>query len=404
MIRQPILVAVCAALCAAPVLTASMQAQNPTARETPAPGSQSSQPAPGTVTRSNMTLQPVQYTSPEIHPDHTVTFRLLAPTARSVSVTVEGKRLPMTKDDDGVWSGDGGPYAPEIYSYRFTLDGTTPILDPKNPVVQNNLQELVNTFTISGATPMPWEPQDIPHGELTEHFYTSGVVLGLPANQDHYYVYTPPGYSAKGKPYPVLYLLHGFSDDADGWISAGKANFIFDSLLHDGKIKPMVVVMTLGYGNLAVLKPGRNPGLSAQSIDLYQQTLLQEVIPQIEKTYHVYKDRDHRAIAGLSMGGQESLIIGLNHTSMFAYIGTFSAGINAGTRAQLPTLTPQQANLKQLWMACGVDDALLSPNRAMIVSLKAENLPVTAIETPGHHQWSVWRDNLIHFTPLLFQK
>jgi enterochelin esterase family protein len=126
------------------------------------------------------------------------------------------------------------------------------------------------------------------------------------------------------------------------------------------------------------------------------------VIPQIESTYHVSKKREDRAIAGLSMGGHESLLIGLTHPELFAWIGTFSAGVHADT--QLPPLTAQKANLRLLWMACGVDDALLKPNQAVIAALKAKGLPVTAIETPGHHQWPVWRDNLVHFAPLLFQK
>jgi enterochelin esterase family protein len=166
----------------------------------------------------------------------------------------------------------------------------------------------------------------------------------------------------------------------------------------------MIVVMTLGYGNMAVLKPGRTPALSTQSVDLFEKALLTEVIPQIETNYHVSKKREDRAIAGLSMGGHESLFIGLTHPELFAWIGTFSAGLNATSIAQLPSTSAQKANLRLLWMACGVDDALLKPNRTVIATLKAEGLPVTAIETPGHHQWPVWRDNLIHFAPLLFQK
>ena len=129
-----------------------------------------------------------------------------------------------------------------------------------------------------------------------------------------------------------------------------------------------------------------------------------EVVPQIEANYHVSKKREDRAIAGLSMGGHESLFIGLSHPELFAWIGTFSAGLNPKALSELPALTPQKANLRLLWMACGVDDALLKPNQAAIAKLKGEGLPVTAIETPGHHQWPVWRDNLIHFAPLLFQK
>jgi enterochelin esterase-like enzyme len=344
------------------------------------------------------------YLSPEIHPDNTVTLRLRAPNAQKVDLELEGAVTPMQQDGDGLWSATTPVLAPEIYEYRLVVDGT-PILDPRNTDARDNLQTPTSNLTVPGTPPEPWELQSIPHGILEHHFYTSQVVLGLPYNQSDYYVYTPPGYDPKSKTsYPVLYLLHGFSDAADGWPSVGKANFILDSLIASGKAKPMIVVMTLGYGNMAVLKPGRTPALSAQSVDLYQKALLTEVIPQIESAYHVSKKREDRAIAGLSMGGHESLLIGLTHPELFAWVGTFSAGVNANTVSELPSLTPQKANLRLLWMACGVDDALLKPNQAVIAALKAQGLPVTAIETPGHHQWPVWRDNLVHFAPLLFQK
>ncbi len=344
------------------------------------------------------------YVSPEIHPDDTVTFRLRAPNAQKVEVTLEGAVTALQQDADGLWSATSPVLAPEIYGYHFLVDGT-PILDPRNTNVRSNLLSLTNDVTIPGTPPRPWEVQSIPHGIVEHHFYTSQVVLGLPNNQSDYYVYTPPGYSAKSRQhYPVLYLLHGFSDAADGWSSVGKANFILDSLIASGKAKPMIVVMTLGYGNMAVLKPGRTPEINAQNVDLYGKALVTEVIPQIEANYQVSKKREDRAIAGLSMGGHESLVVGLNHPELFAWIGTFSAGVNAKVVSELPTTTAQKANLRLLWMACGVDDGLLKPNQAVIAALKAEGLPVTAIETPGHHQWPVWRDNLIHFTPLLFQK
>jgi enterochelin esterase-like enzyme len=347
---------------------------------------------------------PPPYLSPEIHTDNTVTLRLRAPNAQKVDLVLEGAVTPMEQGADGLWSVTTAVLAPEIYAYRFVVDGTA-ILDPRNTDVRDNLQTLWSNLTVPGTPPEPWELQSIPHGIVEHHFYTSQVVLGLPNNQSDYYVYTPPGYNAKAKGnYPVLYLLHGYSDAADGWPSVGKANFILDSLIDSGKAKPMIVVMTLGYGNMAVLKPGRTPELSAQSVDLYQKALVTEVMPQIEASYHVSKKREDRAIAGLSMGGHESLVIGLTHPELFAWIGTFSAGLNANSIAQLPTSTPQKANLRLLWMACGVDDALLKPNQTVIAALKAQGFAVTSIETPGHHQWPVWRDNLIHFAPLLFQK
>jgi len=344
------------------------------------------------------------YVSPEIHGDDTVTLRLRAPNAQKVDLELEGAVTHMQQDADGMWSVTTSALAPEIYGYHFVVDGT-PLLDPRNTDVRDNLLTLASNLTIPGAPPEPWELQSIPHGIVEHHFYTSQVVLGLPNNQSEYYVYTPPGYNAKSKQtYPVFYLLHGYSDAADAWSSVGKANFILDSLIASGKAKPMIVVMTLGYGDMAVLKPGRTPALNTQNINLYQKALLTEVMPQIEFTYHVSKKREDRAIAGLSMGGHESLLIGLTHPELFAWIGTFSAGVHADTLSQLPPLTAQKANLRLLWMACGVDDALLKPNQAVIAALKAEGLPVTAIETPGHHQWPVWRDNLVHFAPLLFQK
>jgi enterochelin esterase family protein len=357
---------------------------------------------PATPTAPGPAFPP--YVSPEVNPDHTVTFRLRAPNAQKVEVVLEGAVSPMQQGAEGLWTATSHVLAPEIYSYHFVMDGTS-FLDPRNTHVVNNLLNLASDVTIPATPPEPWELKEVPHGVVERHFYTSQVVLGLPNNQSDYYVYTPPGYNPKShQGYPVLYLLHGYSDAADAWTSVGKANFILDSLIASGKVKPMIVVMPLGYGTMAVLSPGRTPTMSEQSYELYQKALLTEVMPQIEANYHVSKKREDRAIAGLSMGGHESLFIGLSHPELFAWIGTFSAGLNAKALSELPTLTPQKANLRLLWMACGVDDALLKPNQAAIAKLKAEGLPVTAIETPGHHQWPVWRDNLIHFAPLLFQK
>jgi enterochelin esterase-like enzyme len=344
------------------------------------------------------------YVSPEVNSDHTVTFRLRAPNAQKVEVVLEGAVSPMQQGAEGLWTATSSVLTPEIYSYHFVMDGTS-FLDPRNTHVVNNLLNLASDVTIPATPPEPWELQQVPHGVVERHFYTSQVVLGLPNNQSDYYVYTPPGYNPKShQRYPVLYLLHGYSDAADAWTSVGKANFILDSLIASGKAKPMIVVMPLGYGTMAVLSPGRTPTMSEQSYELYQKALLTEVMPQIEANYHVSKKREDRAIAGLSMGGHESLFIGLSHPELFAWIGTFSAGLNSKALSELPTLTPQKANLRLLWMACGVDDALLKPNQAAIAKLKVEGLPVTAVETPGHHQWPVWRDNLIHFAPLLFKK
>ena len=349
-----------------------------------------------------------------INPDHSVTFHYKDATATTVLLGLEGVKnpMPMAKDADGIWTLTTQPLAPEIYGYHFEVDGQ-PRLDLANTHITPNLVNLSNLLTIPGpganAAPEPWDDTNVPHGELHHHYYTTATVVGLPDNASDYYVYTPPGYNPNAKkPYPVLYLLHGWSDGAVGWSAVGHANFIFDNLLAQGKIKPMIVVMPFGYGDTSFLnsfKVWNDPVPVAHNTALFTQALLSEVMPRVEAGYNVSKNREDRAIAGLSMGGLESLDIGLTHTGQFAWIGGFSSAIhNLDYPTQMATLDPRSANLSLLWIACGTEDNLINPNRKFIEFLKAKNMPVTPVETPGLHVWMVWRDNLTHFAPLLFQK
>ncbi len=351
---------------------------------------------------------PETFHSTTVNPDHTVTFRYQDASATRADLALEGAgpNIPMDKGANGVWTATSKPLAPQIYGYHFDVDGR-PRLDLHNTRLTTNLLNLSNLIDVPGDTPQPWEPQNIPHGEIHHHLYATSVVLGLPQNQSDFYVYTPPGYDPKAKKdYPVLYLLHGFSDRADGWTAVGQANLILDSLLAQGKIKPMVVVMPLGYGNIQFVLGHSNwntPTAITENTDLYSKALLTEVLPRVESEYRVSKKRDDRAIAGLSMGGLESLSIGLNNTDKFAYVVGLSSAAAAIDQTRLANLDPKSANLKLLWIACGTEDHLLDSNQKFIAFLKSKNMPVTAIETPGMHTWMVWRDNLIHFAPLLFQ-
>jgi len=346
----------------------------------------------------------------EIHPDRTVTFNYKDAAATTVELILGGLPipLPMERDTTGTWTATTPPLVPEIYGYHFEADGDFR-LDPANPSTTINLVDIANLLTVPGDTPQPWEETNVPHGTLHHHIYASSTVLGLPQNQNSYYVYTPPGYDAKAKKaYPVLYLLHGWSDSDSGWTAVGRANLIFDNLLADGKMKPMVVVMPLGYGDMSFVhnfNVWEEPATIDHNTDLFTQSLLTEVLPRVESEYHVSKDRNDRAIAGLSMGGLESLEIGLTHTGQFAWIGAFSSAIhNLDYTRKLAALDPQAADLRLLWIACGTEDSLIKPNRRFVAYLKTKEMPVIQIETPGFHNWMVWRDNLIHFTPLLFQK
>ncbi|HEX3968865.1 MAG TPA: alpha/beta hydrolase-fold protein [Edaphobacter sp.] len=353
---------------------------------------------------------PARLRSTIVRPDRSVTFSYKSATASTVALALDGvaKPIPMEKDVAGIWRVTTEPLAPEIYSYHFEVDGDRQ-LDPLNPRTTINLLSIANVITVRGDTPQPWEDTNVPHGTLHRHIYTTGSVVGLPEDQSGYFVYTPPGYDEKSKkPYPVLYLLHGWSDSDSGWTDVGRANLIFDNLLAAGRIKPMVVVMPLGYGDLAFLR-GHNvwddPAAIDRNTDLFSKALLSEVLPRVESEYRVSRDRNDRAIAGLSMGGLESLEIGLTHTGQFAWIGGFSSAVDhldyAGNFA---ALDGKAANLRLLWIACGTEDSLIEPNRRLVAFLKTKEMPVAAIETPGLHSWLVWRDNLIHFAPLLFQQ
>jgi enterochelin esterase-like enzyme len=368
---------------------------------------------------------PERFHSTVVHPDHSVTFSYKDAAATKVGLALESvpqpiptdkvaastwtanEPIPMTKNATGVWTVTTPPLPPEIYSYHFEADGDVR-LDPRNPHTTINLVGISNMLTVPGDTPQPWEVTDVPHGTLSHYVYTSGVVLGLPANQSAYYVYTPPGYDAKAKkPYPVLYLLHGWSDNETGWTAVGRANLILDNLLAAGKIKPMVVVMPLGYGDIEFGRSHNgwdSPATIDHNTGLFTKALLTEVLPRVEADYHVSKDRNDRAIVGLSMGGLESLTIGLTHPNQFAWVGGFSSAVqNLDYTQQLALLDPKTTNLRLLWIACGTDDHLIEPNRRFVAFLKSKDMPVTQIETPGLHSWLVWRDNLIHFAPLLFQ-
>jgi enterochelin esterase-like enzyme len=357
---------------------------------------QSPQPAP----------HPVRLVSPEVLPDDRVTFRLRDPNAQAVTLYLEGsKPVPMEKDDQGVWSVTTAPLEPDFYGYTFNADGVG-LIDPSNQLMKPNLISTQSQVHVPGPSSLPWEANDGPHGIVHHHFYRSAVV----GDQRDFYVYTPPGYNPQAKQkYPVLYLLHGFSDDASGWTAVGRANVILDNLINQGKAKPMLVVMPLGYGAPEIVSHGFGAldldDLRRRNYDKFREALLTEVLPQVENAYRVKKDRADRAIAGLSMGGAESLLTGLTNLNQFAWIGSFSAGGLPGTYdTDFPGLDARaNSQVRLLWIACGVDDGLIKRNREFREWLKSKGVRHEDIETPGVHSWMVWRRNLANFAPLLFR-
>ncbi len=343
--------------------------------------------------------------SPEVHADRTVTFRLKMPNATRVDLSLEGfDSMAMLKGTEGWWSVTTKALPSDIYGYSFNVDGTT-LLDPQNSLFKPNMIWQSNMVVVPGKE--VWEVQDVPHGAVHRHHYKSGVI----GDQRDYFVYTPPGYSPTARTmYPVLYLLHGFSDTANGWTSVGMAHVILDNLIAQGKAKPMVVVMPLGYGVPDFAVPGganfRNPELVTRNYAHFSKALLEEVKPAIEKEYRVSKSSKDRAIAGLSMGGAESLFVGLNNLDTFSYIGAFSSGgIPGSPETAFQKFSAEEANrrLKLLWIVCGKEDGLIGMNRGLDKWLTEKQAKHTYLEVPGRHTWMVWRRNLAEFSSMIFK-
>jgi enterochelin esterase family protein len=349
---------------------------------------------------------PAPIQSPEVLADRRVTFRFRAPNAKEVMLSREGAApVAMQRDEQGVWSLTTDALEPDIYGYTFVADGVS-LTDPSNHLTKPNLIWASSAVHVPGPASLPWEVADVPRGTLHRHFYRSRVV----GDDRDYYVYTPPAYAeSSGTRYPVLYLLHGFSDEANGWTAVGRAHVILDNLIAQGKAKPMLVVMPLGYGAPEIVRAGfggfRDPGLRQRNFDRFRDALLTEVIPQVEKNYRVSADRTSRAIAGLSMGGAESLYTGLNALDRFAWVGAFSSGgLREEFDADFPGLDAKANDkLRVLWIACGTDDRLIDLNRKLRAWLTSKGVKHEAVETPGAHTWMVWRRNLAAFAPLLFQ-
>ncbi len=351
------------------------------------------------------TQPPPPLISPEVHSDNRVTFRFRAPNAQEVLLARDGAEpAPMQKDEQGVWSITTDPLEPDFYGYLLVADCVR-LLDPSNHLMKPNLLGTESFVHVPGPASLPWEINDVPHGIIHHHFYRSGIV----GDDRDFYVYTPPGYSPKAKkPYPTLYLLHGFSDDASAWTAVGLAHVILDNLIAQKKAKPMIVVMPLGYGAPEILARGlsHDTSLRQQNYQKFREALLSEVLPRVEAAYRVSKDRQCRAVAGLSMGGAESLLTGLNTLDRFAWIGAFSSGgLIEDFQGDFPGLdSSANKQIRLLWIACGTDDHLIDINRKFRDWLKSKGIQHTDIETPGAHVWMVWRRNLASFAPLLFQK
>ena len=347
--------------------------------------------------------------SPLVHSDGRVTFLFPAGKSRKVVLQIGGIPSPvMARNADGYWSATVGPLKPAIYSYAFAVDGVR-VLDPLNPWVKKNLFYLENLILVPGEPASLWQDMNVPHGAVTEHFYHSPIAH----DNRNFYVYTPPGYDPRGTArYPVLYLLHGYSDTAGAWTKTGRANFILDNLIASRKALPMIVVMPLGYGDDAIVSRNTagiaDPGIFNRNMTNFQSQIFREIMPRITAGYRIKAGPENTAIAGLSLGGGEALLTGLNNLQHFAWI----CGLSSYCGTTGPDFAPvfprlsrkDNSRIKLLWVSCGRQDPIVGQaNRHLDAWLTAGGIRFRNVWTPGAHQWRVWRDNLVHFAPLLFR-
>jgi len=337
---------------------------------------------------------------PQILPDNRVVFRIKAPDAKQVQIDLV-RKYEMAKDTGGYWQVTTDSVSEGFHYYSLLIDGVA-LADPASETFYG-MGRMASGIEIPFVSGGYYALRNVPHGDIRIKRYYSAVTNSW----RRFYIYTPPGYDQHtGEKYPVLYLLHGGGEDERGWATQGKTDLILDNLIAAGKAKPMLVVMmdgNLGGGGLA--------GFGEQSLRLFENELKQTVIPFVENNYRTANDARNRALAGLSLGGLQTLYAGINNTRLFAYLGVFSSG----WFANVPALSdPQYAfmksnadsintNLKSFWIAMGGKEDIAYNNcKIMLSKFDQMKIKYAYSEYPGGHTWPVWRDNLYQFAQLLF--
>jgi len=351
---------------------------------------------------------PPPVVSPEIAANRDVTLRLRAPSAERVELVSGGDipgvpmqgGLPLTKGADGVFSVKLPELASGAYRYRFNVDGVA-TSDPGNPSTSESNGNSWSLFYVPGAAFM--DTQRVAHGSVGEVHYYSTVLN----RTRRMHVYTPPGYERNRDTYPVFYLLHGAFDGDDSWSTVGRAGFILDNLIAAGDARPMIVVMPDGHTS----RFGGGGGPGGLNIADFVREFTRDIKPHIETNYRIRGGRVSTAIAGLSMGGAQTLDIAFGNLASYAYVGVYSSGVfgiadNADWenryRMQLEDAALQR-DLKLVWFSTGKDDFLLDTTKATVAMLEKHGVDVDYEESAGGHTWINWREYLTKFAPKLFR-
>lgn len=342
------------------------------------------------------TGDPPSIISPEVQPDHHVTFRIAAPLADTVKLRgIQRVPVNLKKDEHGIWSVTVDPLPSGLYGYSFIVDGEA-MVDPENPNIKPERSPETSLLEVITHPPLFYQWQDVPHGTVRLHDYKSSPLQRIRRLR----IYTPPDFEQdKGRRYPVLYLFHGTGDTEATWTEFGRAHYTLDNLIAQKKIEPMLVVMTDGHADLS-----DEEGIDKQNLEAFETDIEESVIPFIDGHYPTMADRNHRAICGLSMGGIQSLFIGLRHTDQFAWIGGMSAWLPHAEEYCKSALADPKLNEKNrlLWMEIGKDDPYLPQFNEFNAVLTKHNIKSTCNITEGNHSWPVWRGYLADFVTLLF--
>ncbi|MPR35994.1 esterase [Salmonirosea aquatica] len=346
-----------------------------------------------TAFTSAMAQRPPALSSPDVHPDHTITFRYFSKNAQNVTLNGEFLKAPMamTKDTAGIWSVTVPPVKPDIYPYSFTVDNVQ-MSDPNNTYIFANERFKRSIVEVPGDQPLVHSLQNVPHGKVSYRYYKSSTL----DTTRTLLVYTPPNFDPKAKTqYPVLYLIHGGSDTEETWIKVGRANLIADNLIAQGKAKPMLIVMP--YGNV-------RPAPMAD----FTKDVVNDIIPFVEANYPVIKDSKGRAVAGFSVGGGQTLNIGLTNPDKFAYVCSYAPytateEFKKNFSDWSPNADAMNKQLKLFTVSVGTEDFLYEPVKQNIAMFNEKKINVKPLIVPGGHTWMNCKLYLANTLPQLFK-
>jgi enterochelin esterase-like enzyme len=378
-------------------------------------------PAPAPVASNAATLppqtsrRPAPVVSPQIASDGRVTFRIFAPQAASVAVAgdinqgiareapaggaVDAARvIAMEKGPDGVWSGTSAlPMKPGAWRYHFVVDGMT-VVDSRNVNTSPYQAQMESLLIVPGDFS---ETRPVPHGAVLRVHYVASTLANASREM---YVYTPPGYEKGTGSYPVLYLIHGGGETAASWSTVGRANDILDNLIADGKAVPMILVMPSGWTPL-----GGQVMTSDATKDPFNDELMKDIIPYMQSHFRVKPTAENRALSGLSMGGIQTLNIGLENLGSFRYLAVMSSGWTTDKdrdfffSSQASRIPSYNSELKLFWWGWGQTDIARANSLLVTDRFKSLGVHMETMETADGHEWKNWRLYLHEVAPKLFR-